>query len=314
MALLFLGIFSQGISVSGYTDFITDTRLILNYDLYSALIEKIRNFSDTRIFNLFMLSLFPAVIIPLFTRKKPNPIFLAIIIGALSYLIIASKVIFFHNYYLMPPIIAVSLGGTIFIYFYTHLFSGFRKHIMLVLLIVFFLPRSIYGSIDYINRENPGTREMVEFMRSNLEKDEFTIVETGNSYSLPIYTGTPILLDTNLLNHPTISTDIQNFRFKEAMDKYHIKYVLTYEKEPNYLAYASALLGRVSQTTKCNRTDLILAKFGEEVDCGPDKSVTLSVEEDEFIRQHFRLEKIVDKYQIYSFQSVPTTYSDNLEN
>ncbi|MBU1033811.1 glycosyltransferase family 39 protein [Patescibacteria group bacterium] len=293
--LFLLGIFLFKLEIKNWSEFITDKKIIFYWPMYEYIINARQIlYISSLIFSTSLLGFFA-----LFIDKSKNTKFKKFIFifafGLLVYLILASKVIFFHNYYNIN-----------FVYLYLLLSAYFlsivARNLGLTTKIIFFAVFAllIYKSNrevwkELLITEKSGFTELTEFMIKNNEKDNFYI-DNDNTLSISISTDLPRI---TTLNYPEIQADIKKIGFSETMKKYKIKYLVA-SQEIDYEKYAPVFTNLdLKKIDSTKRENLILEKFSgskKEESSREIKGKALQIRNENI----FDLETEIGDYKVYN--------------
>ncbi len=296
LGLIFLK-FTNILSLSN--EFLTDLKLILNYDMYKhMLLEQFKIYMTP---NLFFIGLIGLGCLLFVKNKNIQKISISFLIGSLIYWILASKVIFFHNYYtLIIMILFCILSSIIFMMFKAkNKFYGIVV-IFLFLLIVF--PSSHKSNIDELSKEKEGFLEASMYLENHTNIDELYIDEKY-LLSLTIKTNRSRVGELYFLERPKFKEDIKNMGFRDTMHKNNIKYLITTAKEPKYEKFVNLFTNEELQSTSYRRSDIILSKLDENYDYFSDIDKRKELVDKYDIKNKFKLEKQIGVYRFFTFQN-----------
>lgn len=295
LAISISAIFLFKAEVRHWSEFITDAKILFYWPMYRYILNARQIlYISSLIFSASLLGFFA-----LFLDKSRNYRFKKFIsvltISLLIYLVMASKVIFFHNYYNIN-----------FIYLYLILSAYFlgiiTNHLKLNAKIIFF---AVFTSLIYkSNREvwkelliaeKSGFAELTEFMIKNNESNNFYI-DNDNTLSISITTGLPRI---TTLNYPEIQADIKKIGFAATMKKYKIKYLVA-SQDINYEKYAPVFTNLdLKKIDSTDRGELILEKFAENTKEESSREIKMKATQ---IKNEkiFDLETEIGNYKVYN--------------
>jgi hypothetical protein len=231
--LVMISIFAayKFLNIKQYTqEFLTDSSLVMNVKMYKyMLLHQFKNYM-TR--NVFWLGIFGFLVMFVTKNARFKNVIYSFIVGSLIYWVIASKAIFFHNYYTMIIMITFSLLAAFFLYYLIQSIKESRvKAIVALLFIIIIFPPVHYATImKFRNYQN--VNGIVQFIKNNTKENEFIIYE-GWLSPLAIYTGRGFIQPAILVTSG-FRKEIQELGFSAAMQKYHIKYLFTSNEKPFY--------------------------------------------------------------------------------
>lgn len=279
--ILLIGIFSAYVfkmKASGWSEFITDKEIIFYWPMYEYIFNSRQAYYISKL--LFFISFlgFFAILKNKFIEKKFKNFIISFGLGLFIYLVLASKVIFFHNYYNINFIYLYLLGSAYFIYIITKNLKFNVKVLFIASLSALIYKNNLGVREELLLREKNGFAELSSYMKKNNDESNFYI-DNDNTLSLTITTGMPRI--TNL-NYESIQKDIKKIGFSETMKKYKIKYLVA-SQAIDYKKYAPVFTDmNLKELSSTDRTDLILIKFDKE---------NLQTSNEEIIKKAIELEK-----------------------
>jgi 4-amino-4-deoxy-L-arabinose transferase-like glycosyltransferase len=281
-------------------EFLTDAKLIFNWDMYSHML--IKQFKPYMTSNVFYLGLIGFVFSFWFNLKRQKNLFLSFFFGSLIYFILASKVIFFHNYYTGVIMIVFSLSIGILITAFSKLFKNkylFLFFLILIGLLVFLT--SYNANIKRLNKvkDIESLRQVAQYLIENTKEDDIYIDPGDNQY-LTILTDRAQTRDYRL-DKPEVKNLIKEIGFSKTMEKYNISYIVTTKEEPEYERYINLFTDEDLKSITYSRTDIILSKLGNNYQYFPDLDVRNELIEKYNIEDKFILEKEIGLYKFFRF-------------
>lgn len=298
LGILILGlflVFSKKISGLG-PEFLTDKFLIFNFLMYNKLFEQIKEMTNSNFFLILAIS------IPFsFLQSKRRNFTVSLLIGAVTYLILASKSIYFHVYYkhIFLLLFLISFGNIL-----QFIAESRLPRLGVASLIVFATIFCLSDNFHYLphffkaNKEaSSGIREVATYLREHTNKKDKII-------GLPIlglYCDRAVLdpTDNSLVGILRFSSLIKEGEVCQIMQEVNVKYfVTTTPHSPDELS--SFLFGKqkeISSRTERILTDLgqlsILEKINQVYSQAQNKT--------EFTPEKvFKLEKVIENWYIYS--------------
>ncbi|TGC10609.1 glycosyltransferase family 39 protein [Methanolobus halotolerans] len=282
-------------------EFLTDSTLFFNLDMYYHMLDE--QFKQYMTENVYYLGLIGFVFALFFGSKKQRVVLLSFFAGAFFYWVLASKVMFFHNYYTNIIMITFCLSIGIMIYqigkSYNNKFSFFILMLLIGLLVV---PASYDANTDRLSKERIDQETLIQaaqYLTENTNENEIYI---DDSYllTLTILTGRPRIEESGLI-HDQIRESIKEIGFSETMNKYNISYVITTRKTPRYERYVNIFTNEKFESVSYRRTDIILSKLDPSYQYFSDIDRRKKLIEEYKIKDKFILEKEIGPYKIFKF-------------
>jgi len=283
-------------------EFLTDSSLIFNWDMYKHMLNK--QFKPYMTSPVYYLGLIGFVFSLFFGLKKQRKILLSFFIGAFVYWILASKVMFFHNYY--TNIIMITFALSIGIMFYL-IGKSFKKKslliITLLLLILLVFPASYDTNVKRLGKEKDMNQlnKVSEFLINNTNENEIYI---DDSYllTLTLMTNRSRIAEYNLI-HKEIIKSTQEKGFGFTMNFYNISYLVTTRKAPRYERYVNLFTNENLDSVDYRRNDIILSKLDKNYNYFSDRDRRNELIEEYDIKNKFELEKQIGDYRFFVFQN-----------
>jgi hypothetical protein len=306
LSILSLLIFIKFLKIDQqFNGFLTDSKLILNFNMYEYMLNKqFKNYITPNVFYLSIIGIITTIIIK---NKKIKKLFFIFIFSSLFFWIIAPKPIFFHSYYTNIIMISLCLSGSFIIYCIYSIRDKNNnlmfKYFFIILISILIIPHSIETTFYKLNKEEDLYHlNMVNtFIKNNMESDEIWIDELWDYRYITLMTGIP---QTNIeqLKQDAIINDIHKMGFKGGLNKYKVKYLITKNKTPLYENFIPLFNQSYEKNLpKIERTDLILSiTNGIELPKGEFLEIE-SILNKYKIKEKFKLEKEFGDYRIYSF-------------
>jgi len=283
-------------------EFLTDSGLIFNWDMYKHMLNE--QFKPYMTDNVYYLGLIGFAFSLFFGLKKQRKILFSFVIGAFVYWILASKVIFFHNYY--TNIVMITFILSIGIMFYL-IGKSFRKKYLLIITILFLIllifPASYDANVERLNKEQDidSLKEVAEYLINNTNENEI-YVDDHSLTTLVILTNLSRISGYNLI-HEEIINSVQKGGFGSTMDFYNISYLITKRDNPRYQRYVNIFTDKQLESVAYRRTDIIQSKLDPSYDYFSDSEIRDKLIRDLNIKEKFVLEKKIDLYRIFSFKN-----------
>jgi hypothetical protein len=286
-----------------FKEFLTDARLFFNYNFYQYMIqERIQEYTGNV---LFFFGLF-GILIAIFKIKKRKSknekgiLFLfASLFGTLFYFILASKAMFFHNYYYLPIVFLFSVASAFLI---TEISKKTTSLLAPALLIVILTPWYITQNKDYLSENKASTLEANQYIKENTTQNE-KYIHGSHSISLTLLNKrTPV--GVSRLNQKQTKNFIQKHGLKKTMESaYNIKYMIINQENPDYDKIANLFdIDDTLSSPGYRRGDYILSKIYDNKLYYPDTEKRSNLIEKFNIKDKFYLEKKVGDFWFYRFK------------
>lgn len=282
------------------SNFLTDTNLLLQFDFYKLLLERIERMSGGWVTGILILSIFFIVT----TKRgiKGLPIIASLFGGSIIYFVVASKSIRFALYY-------NHIFTILFIFCITAMFHilvtrtrlmKFQKAVivgvMLTLVTIYFT--KFEESIFKGNREMQNIKQVAHYIETTTSPNEKVLRLTSKLNTLYLYSNRPMILLSGIPTGSEYLTklrkDISTIGFYQTMQNNNIRFLVSY----NYEMDLSRILYIFTEQTDSNAYDrsLLIANDLNE-------SIPLSFT-DEFYHhvnpeQYFQLEREFGNIHIY---------------
>lgn len=308
LSMGFIAIMLAGIGVFSFfklgtyeEEYLTDATIGFNLHLYKYML--LHQFKDYMTRTIFWLGICGFLLVLGFGNTRSRRLVAAFLVGSVAYWIIASKAMFFHNYYTLIIMILFSLSASFVIYyFYRNMPSIGAKMTLTFLFCVLIFP-PVHDATDAKLGRYDRVNDVVKFIRENTGENDFILYE-GWLAPLVIYTGRGFVKPATLVSDE-IREEIQRLGFAETMRKYRIKYFFSPYEKPFYKdfapLFANTKLIEPGGRTR-NRNIFILETIGQ----GPrepdeDMKEIEQVENKYDIPGKFKPVARIGKYHFYSF-------------
>ncbi|MFC7076793.1 glycosyltransferase family 39 protein [Haloarcula halophila] len=270
--------------------FLTTPKLLFHLPMYQEIID------DTGLLMPdFAFLFFPVGIILSIIFGKKSEYLIGILVACFVYLVVASKVIYFHEYYKMifvyMAILTVAYSFDTLMR-YTHNRKGdINKMVVLILLVIstlIIVPISATNTTDKLDNEFQGTAEMATYIDTNLQDNERRLLRTHfrakimilyADISFPIGYGNEI--------SPTGARDNLGKEFHKLDMYYYLSH-----GEPNLQVFMD-LMDR-TPGTQTTREDLILSQTGQRTADRQETGINKTM-----VDQHLELEKKIGAWRLY---------------
>lgn len=280
--------------------FITDMKLLFNFDFYKyLLLRRYANYSSEII---FIVGAWGAIFSLLFYKSKIFELISAFFIGSAIYTIVASKSIYIHHYYTIIIMIAIFISAALPIYYIFRKLGSKTASYIFALVVMIFLTRANYlYTVNLLSFQYDEAKTASEYLKNNMSSDEYYI-PLGNSYFPTLYTSIPAIYDySRFLSSKEVREKVAKDGLKRAMDFYKVKYVVSVLDSIDYYIFANALSEDDLIPSWPRRTDEILAKIDENYDYYTDKGKREELLKLYDIKRKVVLEKKIGDVRIYKF-------------
>lgn len=286
-------------------EFLTDWRLLFNIDLY---IEFINNqaIPYSTIF-VTILAFLAMVLLPMYEKRdQKNKITIALIFGALFYIILASKVLFFHSYYWLFIIITIVLLATKGLIILSKQFNSpiLSYSFLIVTLAALALP-TISGTRSKLNRSVPSVYKVVDFINEQNLPEGTSFIDQGDLTYLTFKTDIYRVYDTSVFGDVTFKKYVAGNGLAQAMNHFKIKYLITSGgKLPDYLIFGNTFLEEPLVNGSYRRTDIIYSQlYPTKFAYYPDLEMRQSALDANNVADQFYIVKDFGDYTIYGLTS-----------
>ncbi len=307
---LFMIIYSEDVISLLIKDFITDRSIIFNTWTYQSIINNLIEWVSPISFYLAFI-----YIISIFLLKINRVRFISLLFlfSSIIYLISASKVIYFHQYYTHILIISLLLFSTNSLIFFIYLYKNKRSFERVFLVIVLFLLilsislNSLSSTSDFLSSHKDNVKTVSKYLHDNMDNEEFFIRRAPASigfYSERKSFEEDVVFSQDGTNISLFKAELNdNKNISEVMKKYNIKYYVVdnkygFLKDGFAFIYSQPLLDEYRKTSF--RTDRILCD-SKNICFIKIHNAEINAIFDEKIMSYLKLEKKIGNYEIYSF-------------
>jgi 4-amino-4-deoxy-L-arabinose transferase-like glycosyltransferase len=284
-------------------EFFTDSKLIFNWNMYDHIFNtQLKKYYLTP--TVYYLGLIGFLFTLFFIKNKKQKIILfSFLFASLFYLILGSKVIFFHNYYTGIIMFTFALSISILIFNLTKIYKNrFTSIFIIILLGLLIFPVSYNQTKTYLKKElnNPiYLNEVSKFLINNTNENDVYIDESS-LLTLTIITGMARIESSKLINKKIIKS-IKRNGFSKTMENYNIVYLITTRDTPRYERYANLFIDLNLETTSYRRSDIILSRLDSNYNYFSDFEIREKIIEENNIKNKFILEKQIGPFKIFRF-------------
>jgi hypothetical protein len=278
-------------------EFITDKYLLFNAGVYTYIINQIKANLNFFVWAAFLPGLFLSILV-----KKINLKYLwAFIIGSGIYLVVASKSIFFHRYYLFIMTFTMILFSALLVFYFLKPVGKKVKLICLLAIIFLTLSPALTSIGKEFSVEQKQIILLTEYLKENMAPSDLYMDEGYVVYpSLKLRIGRVSQID--FLENPDVLNSINEIGFNRTMSKYHIKYITTNRNQLRYDRLINIFASDKNlQSAIYRRTDIVFERlYGR--DYFSDRDLRNELMNELKINEKFVLEKQFGAYKIYSFR------------
>jgi hypothetical protein len=280
---------------------LTDRKLIFNLNFYKYMIVK--QFIPYATYGIFLLGGLGCFFALLLSSSRASKFILTISFSVIIYWILASKVIFFHNYYTIPIMFALSMGVAFLFYI---LILLFKKHILptiaILISIVLVLFPSYKATSERLGTEKIGVYQAAQYLVKNT-KDGDIYIDDNFTLTLTILTNRSRVEIGEISSNLAIKESIRENGFSKTMSKYNIKYLVTTNSKPDFYSYANLFSNEPLQSNYYRRSDTILSKIEpEHYQYFTDSELRKKIIQQNNVESKFVLEHQVGVYKFYRFR------------
>ncbi len=285
-------------------EFFTDMSLLFNLELYKQIIiRQMSEFLNPFFYYFFFIALAVILISKYNYRYNTKNTLICFFIGASTYLILTSKVIFFHKYYKIIFVILSVVFCVIFLGFFSEMFTKkLTKAVfifLMALIFICFIKIDLASIEHFIGSQKEDVIEAAQYLKDNTVPYEryFGV----NTHELAFYAGR---IQYNLIalsgvDYINFSQEIEKQGFLNTMDKYNVRYYVLYCNNQDICSNAfnrlEYLFDSQSNQKISKRTELILGQLGQKKNIKTDSSL----KEMHNIEDYFDLAKEIGRYKFY---------------
>ena len=280
-------------------EFIADTKLLFSLDMY---IYMTRQFVRHIGIPLAILGIAGIVSLFFIKEKSIKVLNIAFLTAGAIFLLSSSKSIFFHDYYTIFLMAVILLSSATAIYFITEKINHMAINTLILILIFFLIliPR-IASTQERFEAQQEDFDKALEYFIENTDEHDFYIDEVQATY-FSLYSGRSRVGDLSMFDNEIFKEDVKELGFKQAMDKYNIKYLITFNEEPDYEKYANIFSQEELQRPSYRRSDLILSIVNpEKYEYFEDIEKRERIVEEENLKEKFVFEKQIGNFKFFTF-------------
>ena len=279
-------------------DFLTDTSLLFNRKLYQYMLRI--QFKEYMTPNMFWFAVVGFIMILLSKENKFKKLTVSFLFGSVIYWIMASKVMFFHNYYTIIIIVLFCLYGSFVIYYILANIQGvIGKASIIILFMLLTFPQAYSANIQRL-KITQDISEIKDFIIRNTNENDIIINETSLSV-VTIYTKRSFIYMERLVNNP-FRSEIKQTGFAKTMRKYHVKYLMTDSENPSYIDFAPLFAETKIREPRWDRKLIIFNTINYKQSGRNEDLLELEKIVQEYkINDKFHLEAKIGKFKFYTF-------------
>jgi len=243
--------------------FLTDTKLLFNYNMYKQIFTWLQGFipfNITWIIIVFFIITLLELISAKGRYKKHNIFIIGMLLTSIIYLVIASKTIFFHAYYLFFFVLTNYILLTYNIIKIRGIIS--KKIFIILLLFIVFMSFSYQNkqSARLLSQTKTDLLNVANYINDNFETNEIIFINHNELSILSLYTNRPTFEYYKLTDSVT-KKEITEKGFSNFMNSIGVNYYIVYN-DINY--YHLGLFYHEEEIEKITRTEAILHRTGNK--------------------------------------------------
>jgi hypothetical protein len=280
-------------------DFLTDTSLLFNHKLYQYMLRI--QFKEYMTPNMFWLAIVGIIMILPMKENKFKKLAISFLIGSVIYWIMASKAMFFHNYYTMVIMILFCLSGAFVIYYILSNIQGkLGKAFIIILFTLLVSPQAYRANIDRL-KMNEDISGINDYILRNTNNGDIIVSELPFSV-ITINTGRSLIYTFRLVDDITFRDDVKKDGFSNTMRKYRMKYLITDSENPTYIDFAPLFAETKIRYPRWDRRLLILEKIDKQNYYRSENLHELEkIVQNYNINEKFHLEAKIGKFKFFTF-------------
>jgi len=288
-------------------NFITDQYLIFNWNMYSSILTSVKGFLTPPLFYLALLAMPTLIII---RDRKLLLLNACLFVSSAIYFVLASKVLYFHVYYLNPLIIAGVIMSWTTMYCLSKIYGKYFGYFLIFMLLLSTIPLGTLKINDYLSKTHSAIRETALYLNHNLRDDEYFMFNNIPT-SITLYSNRKSFSEDTLagLNEDGSLRDIfkpelvRGITVGDSMINNKIKYYVInanygFSKVGFASLYSDNIYNRLNSISF--RTRIILCEQGSQ--CVQDENTkTINRLFEIEVVPYLVLERQIGDYQIYRF-------------
>jgi hypothetical protein len=236
----------------------TDLSLLTNMPVYGYMLwEQLRVYVTDPVF--YAVPLFAVMLaIPRLLDARERALIVPLAVGSIIYFIIASKSIFFHNYYTLIIIFTLSI---FFVLLLKRLFIRsvrFPLHLLPVLAIALTWSPNITETHALLSQQRDGYYEACRYLRDHTLTGDLFIADSFTQ-ALTLCSGRGAVGDLLFLERPEFKAYVAQNGLRAAFDTFNIAYVVSSRNAIDPLQYANLFSDSALERASYRRSDAIRA-------------------------------------------------------
>lgn len=296
--------------ITSMGNFLPDFSILFQWKMYYLIVRQTEIFFPEGIWILVFLGFLGMMI-----YKKRYAVSLPFIFSIVSYIVIASKGVFFHYYYRHIIVIFFVFLFCYFLFTMSHFLK--RKYLNFVIILFVLLKFATASYTFYLNQaetlsksdSTTGYTETATYLQEIVKPDEKIIAP-----SYPLQSGLILLAFRAPANfNNSIREEITKLGFSKTMQKYNVRYYVS-KGESDFQDILN-LFEKISTSTMVTRSEHILHRISDEcrkkypdnmlVDLrGEFDTTTILVDINQVLNkckpsQYFKLKKIIGDFYVY---------------
>jgi hypothetical protein len=275
--------------------------------MYNTLFERYKEWLTWPVYYLGLIFMIGLLFIK---NKKIKLVSYSFLVTSIIYLVLTSKVLFFHEYYHHVMVITFILFASC-VYFFTRIN---KLRVFVTSLFIVGLLLTVPAGIDLVNKKLSVQRtdilQVGEYLKENMDEEDFFIMEERVPTSLSIYSEKKSIFEVYSFPYNkeltySIREDFnESNNLSEVMKKHKLKYYVTKGEKTtskNGLIYLFYDKFDVKVNEYSERTIIILCKENEK--CIETETLPNNYQEifDKNIKPYLILEKQIGEYYLYRF-------------
>jgi hypothetical protein len=287
--------------------FLTSSRVIFEPKIYEYILNLISVYSTKLILILGLLGIILTIIFE--KKSKKSRIFiLGLSIGSVVYLIIASKVIFFHEYYTLIFQLTLTIATVHFLKNLLKISSTSKikriiSFVVMILLLTTLTMELFIGTKKMVSSTKNGYLEATQYLISNTKPSDFFIPQYSTNF-FSIYTKRPSLDRFSYIENQEFKNIVKEKGLKSAMDEINIKYIISTKQTVDLLPFASLFTNEKLSSSDLGdtRESRMLMKTGVDNTPADDTAVKRKIIEENNVDKKIQLEKQIGDYYFFIFK------------
>jgi len=285
--------------------FLTSSKIIFEPKVYEYIINLISTYSSNIILSIGLIG----IILTIFFGKnqKSKILILGLSIASIFYLIVASKVIFFHEYYTLVFQLTLTIALVHLLNNLLKILTNSKSNKVLIFTFITFLLITLTTYLvtetkALLSSNSRGHLEASEYLITNTEVNDFFIPQYSTNF-FSIYTKRPSLDRFSYIETEEVKNKIKEKGLKLTMDELNIKYIISTRQTVDVLPFANLFSDEklISSDLGDTREITILNKVNLDYVPNNDLLKKMKIVEENDIRGKIKLEQKIGDYYFYIF-------------